>query len=185
MSSSSSIMRKLKLVIIMLICVIIIFKLVGDNYYTMDRLSYSLASKDYRSINKILNKHPEYLFRYLNKDYESALSYATRKRDIKAIQILLAHGADPNYKGKFTENNAIDNAVRNNDVAIFDMLIKHHANLSLSGKINSSSPLILAIKCHASNIIDYILTNRLVDINISYPDGGNVLETATIYDNII
>jgi len=53
----------------------------------------------------------------------SPLTAAVDKRDRLMVKALLEHGADPDWKAKFTDGSPIDHARRTHQTAILRMLI--------------------------------------------------------------
>ncbi|GHT12143.1 hypothetical protein FACS189426_15070 [Bacteroidia bacterium] len=101
--------------------------------------------------------------------YESTpLSYAVHKGDIRSVQLLVEHGADPNLEPNIGST-PLDEAIYKGDTAILNYLLDHGADVSLkTGSVNPIFPIEFAtVNLSANKDIVEALINHGADVNVN------------------
>lgn len=126
-----------------------------------------------------ISRHPEIINQLSNNKGYTLLMYASIIEDLKAMEILLQNGADPNIIIPHLHSSPLTHAVGINDYRMLDLLIKYKVNLNPAV---GSSPLHVAMFLggHSTEqkMIDHLLKNG-ADINHTSYLGDNIMESAT------
>ena len=126
--------------------------------------------------------HPQIVNQLSDSKGYTLLMYAAIIEDLKAMEILLQKGADPNIIIPYLNSSPLSHAVGTNNYRMVDLLIKYKVNLNPAvGRSPLHVAMLLGGESTERKMIDHLLENG-ADINhISYL-GDNIMEVATHSD---
>lgn len=155
--------------------------------YLLERnmdLTIRQQSSDWRALTfAAVNNHPEILqqlFQHgdtLDEDAGDwkALHFAVQYRSIGTVPILIAHGADVNYRDE-EGRTALMRAAKNSDTAMMDILLEGGADVNLADDAGMTALMYAAQKANIENV--HKLIERGADIDARNRAGESARDIA-------
>lgn len=106
--------------------------------------------------------------------HRTPLEIAAGNGNVKAVQLLLDHRADPNTV--CTRGTALHAAVESGSEEIIDLLVQHGANVNTPGS-HGESPLFTMVEMGKSRIVAHLLSLK-ADVNLKDYAGHSALSMA-------
>lgn len=129
-----------------------------------------------------ISTHPEIVNQLSEIKGYTLLMYASLIEDLKAMEILLQHGADPNIIIPHLNGSPLSHAVGINDYRMLDLLIKYKVNLNPAiGRSPLHVAMLLGGRNTEQKMVDYLLKNGAAINHTSYL-GDNIMDVAARSD---
>lgn len=130
----------------------------------------------------VVVKHPEIINQLSEIKGYTLLMYASLIEDLKAMEVLLQKGADPNIIIPHLNSSPLSHAVGINDYRMLDLLIKYKVNLNPAvGRSPLHVAMLLGGKNTEQKMVDHLLKNG-ADINHTSYLGDNIMDVAARSD---
>ena len=145
---------------------------------TFDSMFKAIENDDIDEVEHLINEGMNINSVILGKS--NILTHAVYYGNINIIQLLLSHGADPNFPWG---NSVLCEAVKNGDIEIVNLLLQYGANVNLRSGHWSRVPIHTAAKFNHFELIK-ILISHGADVNATDNKGITPLHLVSRFGNI-